>query len=157
MAEQLTIADLANRDWHSGRDNLRLPIRQGDHHGGGGHLGADCALAIVDSASTTAGQNQNLNWRALLGPVTIVQVVKVARAALVPNSGVTQSQGAVGTVGETSRVDGTCLGGVVKLKLIVAGDVASATGGIGNDSIVEFGKQDTVASASGALLSQRNK
>lgn len=43
-------------------------------------------------------------------------------------------------MGEISCVDGICLGGVVKLKLIVVGDVVSVIGGIGNDFIVEFGK-----------------
>jgi len=150
---ELTITNLANGDAPSCGDDLRLAIAQGDHYGGLHIGGTHGHLALIpDSVGSTARHHKNLDGRALFRPPAIVQVVKVTRAALVEDGRITQSEGAIAADGETRRVDGTRLGRLVELELVIGGNVSGAAGRIGDDTTLEFGDEDTVGRASSTLL-----
>lgn len=154
-AIRLTIGDLrdlAEGHTGSGGPNLRLAVGQDRNNRGGDNLGThNLAIARVVGGSSTLHQD-DLDRLALGSPGAIVQVVEVSRGALVPNSATTQSQRTIATGGKPSSVDGTCLSRGVKLELVVASNVSSATLSVGQDTIVEIGHEDAVAGALVALL-----
>lgn len=135
MALDLTIADLAHGNRLHGRDNLRLAIAQRDNGRGCDNGCADDMLASNLVGALTAGQGEDLNRGALLGPPTIVQVVKVAGLALVENRRATEGQGAIAALGEASSVDGAGLRRNVKLELVVGSNVAGPVLGILDDAV----------------------
>ena len=67
-----------------------------------------------------------MNWRALAGIVVVVEVVEIAAQALIPSGVGAECERTILADGETSGVDGTSLGWVIELELVVGGNVASA-------------------------------
>jgi len=56
---------------------------------------------------------------------------------LPPNSGATESERTVTAGSEAGSVDGTSLGGLIKLELVVGGDVTSAAGAVNQLAVGE--------------------
>jgi hypothetical protein len=95
------------------------------------HL-ASSSTATATAAATAAGRHASVNGLevnliALIALFVRVQVVEAATQALPPNGRAADSQSVVGTEGEAGGVDGTCLRWVVKLELIVGGNVSSTS------------------------------
>jgi hypothetical protein len=93
------------------------------------------------AAGATRGDDADRDRLALGRPVTVIQVIEVARAALVERGGGSQGQQVVLADGEASGVDGTSLGGAVELELVVGGDVSGAGLGVLEDTVVEGNQQ----------------
>lgn len=158
ITRELTISDLghlADGNANGGGPHLRLTVAQSAHNGGGDDLGAN-NLAIVGLRGATARENDNLDRGALGSPVAIVQVVEVARLALVPDGRATQGEGAVLTRAEASGVDGTGLRGSIKLELEVAGNVTNAALSVGQDRARQAGDKNAIAGALSTLLLSTN-
>lgn len=141
MSLNLSISNLADWNDDAGWMCLRLTIPDSRHNGSLDHLGADSGLfstiTSITSSVSVARQYQNLNWFALRRPVTVVQVIKVSRLALVEGGRATQTQFAIGARGEAARVDGIDLRRIVELELIVGSNVPSTILSILQNSIVE--------------------
>lgn len=80
----------------------------------------------------------------MLSPPAVVEVVKVSRFASVEDGRVAEGEGAVGTVVEAGRVDGTCLRRTVELELVVGGDVAYSVLGVGDHSVLKLRDEDAL-------------
>ena len=85
--------------------------------------------------------------------MTVVEVVEAAGQALVPDGRATESERRVATGREAGGVDGTSLCGLVKLELVVVGDVAGAILGVKEHAVLEGQDKGALARAL-ALLSQ---
>ena len=96
----------------------------------------------------TARHSEDLNRRALLSPPAVVQVVEVARLALVEDGRAAQRQGAVAALGEASCVYGAGLRGPVKLELVVGSDVAGSALRILEDTVGKSGHENSGSGAS---------
>lgn len=153
--ERLTIGDLgdlAQGDTGGGGPNLGLAVAQGADDGGSDDLSAD-DLAVTGLAGVTAaGHHDDLDGRALRRPGAVVQVVKVARVALVPDGRAAQRQRAIAAGREARGEDGTGLGRRVELELEVAGDVTRPLLRVGQGARGQGGDQDAIAGAGAALL-----
>lgn len=146
----LAVTDLAHGDRNSGGLDLGLAIVESGDNGGDSQAGGDGRLhgapAVVLLAAARHGDN--LDGLALLGPVAVVEVVEVTRAALVENGGRANGQGAVLAGRETSSVESTSLGGrAVELELVVGDDGADAALAVGQDTILEIENEGLVAGA----------
>jgi len=139
----LTVRDLGDRLAGTGLD---LTIRDlGDRlsSGGGGleltvaNLGGSAARG-----SSSSVEDVDVDRRALSTSGLIVEVVEGTAQALVEDSGVTNSKSAVAADGETRGVDGTGLGGLVELELVVGSNVTSAALVIGQGTILKSDSQD---------------
>lgn len=154
IINKLTIRDLRNLadgNTSGGGADLRLAVAKIAHNGGSDNLSAD-NLAIARLVGATARENDNLDRGALGGPVAVIQVVEVARLALIPNGGATKGEGAVVASAEASGVDGTGLRGLVELELEVASNIASAALSIGQDGVRQGGDKNAVAGTLSTLL-----
>jgi hypothetical protein len=89
----------------------------------------------------------NRDWRALRGPVTVVEVVEVAAEALPKHVGAAKSQATVRADREARSVNGASLGGFVKLELVVGRNVSGTAGGVGQDTVAEGHRQSRVGPA----------
>lgn len=145
------LRNLADGNTSGGGADLRLAVAEIAHNGGGDNLSTD-NLSIARLIGATAGENDNLDRGALSGPVAIVQVVEVARLALIPNSGATKGKRAVVARAEASGVDSTGLGRVVKLELEVASNIAGTALSISQDRARQGGDKNAVAGALSTLL-----
>lgn len=143
--------NLADRNASGGGSDLRLAVAQGAHNGGSDYLSAD-HLAIARLVGATAGENDNLDWGALGGPVAVIQVVEVTRLALVPNSRATKGERAIVARAKACGVDGTGLRGFVELELKVTGNIASTVKSVSQDGVGKGGDKDAVARALSTLL-----
>lgn len=85
--------------------------------------------------------------RALSGPVTIVEVVEASAQALVEDVGAAQGKRTIAADRESSREESTGLGRGVELKLVVGGDVSSASFGVLEDTVGEGKLEGRVAGA----------
>ncbi len=85
------------------------------------------------------------NWRALSGPVAIVQVIEASAQALVEDVGGTQRKRAIAANGETGGEDSAGLGRGVKLELVVCSDVPSTALGVRKDPIGESERKRRIA------------
>lgn len=96
MPLNLAVSYLADGNGNSGRMDLWLAISYGCDDGSLHNLGADCDLAafayIASRVAATAGHDENLDRLALLCPVAVVQIVKVARQTLVEGCMAMQGQ-----------------------------------------------------------------
>lgn len=151
---RLTIANLANGDRNGGGDDLGLAVRDRLDNGCGDDLGGH-NLAVVRlghvGVAAVARHGNDLDSLALGSPVTIVQVVEVARLALVPNRRPAEGERLVPADGEASGVDGASLGRVVELELVVGRNVSCPALSIGEDAVGQGQEQGAVGAASGAL------
>ena len=77
----------------------------------------------------------DVDGRAGVGPVAVVQVVEVAAVAAVEDSGAAKSEGVIAADGEAAGVDGTGLRRAVELELEVRGDVAGSALLVGQDTV----------------------
>lgn len=151
------LRDLAQRNAGGGGLDLRLAVGQGADDCGGDNLGAN-DLAIAGLAGTAlgvgsaTGQDQDLDGRALRGPVAVVQVEEVAALALVEDGRAAQGERAVGTGREARGVDGAGLRGLVVLELEVASNVARTLLRVEECAVAEGRHEDAVAGAGSALL-----
>lgn len=150
MDLDLAITNLAHRNGDGGRDNLGLAVGKNSDNSGNNDLSAYGLLAAV--AGTIAGFGNDLDGLTLRRPVAVVQVVKVARQALVENSRGTESQGTIGAGREASGDEGTRLRRTIELKLEVGGDVASAILGILEYTILESHNKSVGAITAALLL-----
>lgn len=112
----MTVGDLADWSWGGRAGGLAVWLNGLDSSGrsNGSRWGS------------IAANHDNVNWGALAGIVLVVEVVEVSTEALVPSRIGAESELSVLADRETSGIDGTSLGWVVELELIVRGDVASA-------------------------------
>jgi hypothetical protein len=74
---------------------------------------------------------------ALVTSSLVVEVVKVAAQALVEDGGTAKSERTVAASRPASSVDGTSLGRIVELELVVGGNVTSAVLGVHEDAVLE--------------------
>lgn len=118
----LTISDLADGSDDSRAGDLTI-WNLGLNTGGGG--GNRCWSGGAWGRGAAAN-HYYVNWRALSGIVLVVEVVEVAAQALVPSGVGAECERTILADGETSGVDGTSLGWVIELELVVGGDIASA-------------------------------
>ena len=118
----LTVSDLADRGDNSGASDLTVwDLRLNTGGGGGNRCWAGGAWG-----RGAAANHYNMNWGALPGIVVVVEIVKVATEALVPSGIGPKCELAILADGETSGVNGTSLGWVIELELVVGSDIASA-------------------------------
>lgn len=155
MDLNLTISDLADGDVDRGRDDLGLSVTQSRDDGCLNDASSD-DLTVTnvrdDSVLSTAGDRNDGNGFALLGPVTVVQVVEVTRETLVERRRFAQSQGAVLAKREAAGDEGTGLGRTVELELVVGCNISSPVLRIDDGSISQTNNEDAVLSAFGSLL-----
>ncbi len=123
----LAVGDLADRCVYSRAGDLAIRNLRLDTSGSGSGGGGCRSSSGCGSSSTN---HDNVDWRALRGVVVIVEVVEVAAEALVPGGVIAEGELTILADGEASGVDSTSLGWVIKLELVVGGDVASPTLGI---------------------------
>lgn len=167
-------------DWGSGR-SLRLMVRDLGHGGSSRSLGLaigdDGSTSSTGcgarhnarhsaghgtghsnrrgsaSGGTASGGTRKENLRALSTNRLSVQVAKATRVALVEDSGASKSKGLVGAERETGSVDGTSLGGLVELELVVGSFVTSVTLLVHENTILE--SQDQGSRVAGLALGVR--
>ena len=147
MHLDLTIANLAQRDVYLSCDDLGLPIAQGgDDRSLGNRSSHDLAITNIRDGSigSTAGNSDDGHPLALLSPVTVIQVVEAARAALEEGLVSAQSQGVVFANGESAGEEGACLGRAVELELEVRCDISSSVFRIDDVSIFQANNQDSI-------------
>lgn len=152
----LTVADLADGDRDLGGDDLGLAVAEGHDDGGSDDGGAD-DLPIGDLArerrvGTAARHGDDLDGRALGRPVAVVEVVEIARGALVEDGRAAERHRVVAAHGEARRVDGAGLRGSVKLELVVGGDVAGSGFGVGEHATGQAHDQGAVCGTTIAFL-----
>jgi len=148
----LTIGDLSDRGTGRGLD---LTIRDlSDSLGGGGGLELTVANlgSSASGSSTTSLQDVDVDGRALVASGLVVKVVEVTAQALVEDGRATDGKSAVAADGETRGVDGTGLGGLVELELVVGSNVTSAALVIGQDTVGKSDSQDLVLTSLEAAL-----
>lgn len=152
---QLTVCDLrdlAKRDSSRSCSDLRLAVAEGGDDSCGHDLRSD-DLSITHLAGVaTALHNEDLNRRTLWSPRAVIQVEKVAARALIEDCRAAEREGAVSARREASSEDGASLSRLVKLELVVCGDVTGAGLRVLEDSVLEGSNQNTVRSAVIALL-----
>jgi hypothetical protein len=150
----LTVGDLGD-GLGSTSGGLDLTIRDlGNNLGGGGGL----ELTVTNLGGSTGRGNTasledvDVDGRALRTSGLVVEVVEVTAQALVEDSRGADGEGSVAADGETRGVDGTGLGGLVELELVVGGNVTSAALVIGQDTVGKSNSQDLLlTSLKGAL------
>ena len=148
----LTIGDLSDRGTGRGLD---LTIRDlSDSLGGGGGLELTVANlgSSASGSSTTSLQDVDVDGRALVASGLVVKVVEVTAQALVEDGRATDGKSAVAADGETRGVDGTGLGRLVELELVVGSNVTSAALVIGQDTVGKSDSQDLVLTSLEAAL-----
>ncbi|TKW54609.1 hypothetical protein CTA1_3440 [Colletotrichum tanaceti] len=148
----LAIVDLADGNRNGGGDHLRLAILDDGHESSGDHGGSNDLATRGDRGVLTAGQDREVDGGALLGPVTVVQVVEVAREAAVEGGRSTKSERAVGADRKARGVDDTGLGGTIELELEVRDDGTSTVLRVGQDAVLEGEIKGAGTSASTSLL-----
>lgn len=152
---QLTVRDLrdlANRNSSGRRPDLRLAIAEGGDDRGRHYLRSDdLSVANLTSVSATL-HDQDLDGRTLCSPRAVIQVEEIAARTLIEDGRATESEGAVSTCRETGSENSTSLGRLIKLELVVCGDVAGSGLSILEDSVLEGSDQNTVGSTVTALL-----
>ena len=148
----LTVGDLS--DGSTGR-GLDLTIRNlSDSLGGGGGL----ELTVADLGGSTAGSNTtgledvDVDGGALVTSGLVIEVVEVATQALVEDGRGADGESAVAADGEARGVDGTSLGGLVELELVVGSNVTSAALIISQDTVGKSDSQDLVLTSLEAAL-----
>ena len=96
-------------------------------------------ISRTQSLLRTVDQHKSLDgdWRALRGPVLVVQVVEAAAQALIEDVGTTKGKGAVRADCPTGSVNGTGLRWLVKLELVVGSNVACPADGVGQDTVCQ--------------------
>lgn len=152
---QLTVRDLrdlAKRNSSRGRSDLRLAVAEGGDDSGGNDLRSD-DLSITGLAGVaTTLHDDDLDGRTLWGPRAVVQVEEVAARALIEDSRAAEGEGAVTTRRKTSSEDSASLSRLVKLELVVCGNVTGTGLRILEDSVLEGSNQNAVGRAVTALL-----
>jgi hypothetical protein len=138
----LTVGDLS--DGGTGR-GLDLTIGDlGDSLGGGGSL----ELTVANLSGSTAGSNTtsledvDVDGGALVTSGLVVEVVEVTAQALVEDGRGADGKSAVAADGETRGVDGTGLGRLVELELVVGSNVTSTALVVSQDTVVKSDSQD---------------
>lgn len=151
----LAIANLANGNRDGGGNDLGLAVLDDSNERRGHHGGTDNVAARWDRSVFATGEDRKVDGRALLGPVTVIEVVEVARQAAVESRGATQSERAVGADREARSVNHTSLRGAVELELVVGNNGANAALRISEDTVLESEVQRSLltAVASGLLNS----
>ena len=143
----LTIIDLANGDHLVRGDDLRLAVGERNNEGGQNRGRTNDSLSRDSGVFSRiiAWDYNDVDGLALRSPVPVVEIVKVARTALIEGRGRTKSKSRISRAErETSRVDCTSLGRIVKLELIVRGNVTCSVIRILDDSVAQGRDQDTV-------------
>ena len=97
--------------------------------------GTACSTGGATGRSTLEGDDVDVVAGA--GPVSVVKVVEATAIALSPDSRWAVSHSAVGTQAEARGIDGTGLGWVVKLELVVGSNVASSASLIFHDTVCQ--------------------
>ena len=125
----LSVGELAD-GVHGSAGGLDLSVADlGDGRGGG--------LAVSGLTTGASAERDNLDGdgRALGGDVLIVEVVEGTAQALVEDSRVAKGEGVVSTDRPASGVDGTSLGGLVELELVVGSDVGGGSVCVEHDTV----------------------
>ncbi len=114
-----------------------------------------CDRCYTVSSFLAGDESETLDGdrRALRSPVPVVKVVEVSAAALVEDVGATKSQATVSADRPTRGVDGTSLGWLVELELVVGGDVSCASLRVGQNTILQRDLEGGVGLASDELSS----
>lgn len=157
----LTVGDLRNNSCRCSLDNSRggldLTVRNLGH-GSSGAGSLDLAIRnLRDGAgssgrfgssrygiNTAGGDDLNVDGRALVTGALIVQVVKVTTEALVEDGRAAKGESAVAADGPASSVDSTGLRWLIKLELVVRGNVTNAAFVISEDTVCE-GDRESLA------------
>lgn len=160
----LTIGNLGDRTGVSSSSSRSLNLSVGDLRDGtrggttlGSTIGGSLDLAVVDLTDSSAGLGGRLrldascraaggrvaialdpdvDWLTLRGPVAVIQVVELARAALVEDLGGTKGQVAVVASREARGSEGASLRRTVELELVVIGDITSSLLLVGKDTVL---------------------
>lgn len=133
----LAIGDLGNLGGRGGG----LDLTVGDLRDSRGRSGSD--LAISSTADGGARANDvDVDLRALVAGGLVVKVVEGTAQALVEDGRVTKGKSAVAADRPARGVDGTSLGRLVELELVVGGDVASAALVVSQDTVGEGHGED---------------
>lgn len=152
---QLTVRDLrdlANRNSSRGRSHLGLAIAEGGDDSGGYNLRSDDLSITYLACITTTFHDEDLYRRALRSPGAIVKVEEIATGALIEDSRAAECEGAVTASREAGSEDGTSLGRLVELELVVCGNVPGAALSILEDSVLQGSNQNAIGSTVVALL-----
>lgn len=135
--------------------DLRLTITDDIDDSSLHHASANRLAAIVATTTTVvaaiAGCSNNVDGRALFGPVAVIKVVEVAREASVKLSSTVKSKRAVLAERKPRGFEGVGLRRAVKLELIVGGNVTGSVVGILQNAVLESHDQSAFTLA-GSLL-----
>ncbi len=155
MDLDLTVSYLAQGHFYRRGDDLGLTIAQcGDDSCLDNASSDELTVSDVCNGSLlpSAGNSNDGNGLALLGPVAVVQIVEVTREALVESRRVTQCQDVVLAEGEAAGDEGTGLGRTIELELVVGCDIPSSVFCVVDRSVRQTNNEDTVLATRSPFL-----
>lgn len=112
---QLTVINLTKWNGHCGGDNLWLAVAQWDNYRSRYDFFADDVIVDTELPIVVALAHEDLNRLTLWCPIAVVDIVEVARLALVEVDVVAECQAAIGTMSEAGGEECTGLRRIIEL------------------------------------------